>query len=204
MLFIKDNSLSKFYVFNCINYILSLYKNPQFINTSIVVVLRFRRRTCFEITKGCSLPIYLMPVRSLFDLVDRQRAGDSRHSTGIYTIDVFVFRGISHGGVVLVSVICASFEETLAPVRQTLRVSWLSVISTPPAVEAGWSFDRTSNGRTRYFCLRDRFLYETRLWIERATYINLSRARVLSVKSTTNSSGRSIVLIEFSISSSVR
>lgn len=32
MLFIKDNPLSKFYVFNYINYILSLYKNPQFIN----------------------------------------------------------------------------------------------------------------------------------------------------------------------------
>lgn len=132
-----------------------------------------------------------MPVRSLFDLVDRQRAGDSRHSTGIYTIDVFVFRGIPHGGVVLVSVNCASFEETLAPVRQTLRVSWLSVISTPPAVEAGWSFDRTSSGRTRYFCLRDWFLYETRLWIGRATYINPSRARASSVKPTTNSSERS-------------
>lgn len=38
----------------------------------------------------------------------------------LYNRCVFVFRGIPHGGVVLVSVICASFEETLAPVKQTL------------------------------------------------------------------------------------
>ena len=108
----------------------------------------------------------------------------------LYNRCVFVFRGIPHGGVVLVSVICASFEETLAPVKQTLsafRGCALLVRRRPSNVYD--LFTRRFTSRTVFiFVYATGFFYETRLEIRRATRIALARACISYVILATSGS----------------